>query len=387
MEQIVNTNKGTPPPHLIAWEMTRTCNLLCAHCRASSHDGPYQGELTTAEMFSVIDSICEVGSPILILSGGEPLARPDFFEIAGYAAGKGLRVALGCNGTLLTPEAARRVKEVPIPRVSVSLDFPVRELQDRFRGMTGAFDAAIKGIENARSAGLEVQINCTITRLNAPYLEQLLNMALELGAVAFHPFMLVPTGRGKNLASEELPPAEYERVLGWIYDKQIELKDRIFFKPTDAPHYWRIVLQKGKGMPPETGHPGSHPKGAPHPAGGHGMNSMTRGCLAGSGFCFISHTGRVQGCGYLDLEAGNVRQNTFEEIWEKSPLFVALRDLSLLKGKCGVCEFKKVCGGCRARALECEGDYLAPEPYCIYEPRQLRKGTPCEAPSGPLVTQ
>ncbi len=362
MEQPISTAASVSPPRLIAWELTKTCNLFCAHCRASSHSGPYPGELTTAEIFKVIDGICEVGHPILILSGGEPLARPDFFEIAGYAASKDLRVALGCNGTLLTPEVARRLKEVPIPRVSISLDFPVRELQDKFRGKAGAFDTAVKGIENARAAGLEVQINCTISKLNAPYLEQLLQMALDLGAVAFHPFMLVPTGRGKSLAEEELPPVEYERILGWIYEKQLELKDRIFFKPTDAPHYWRIILQKGKG----------HAKAAQHPTGDHGMNAMTRGCLAGTGFCFISNTGRVQGCGYLDLEAGDVKNNSFKEIWNNSPLFVALRDLSKLKGKCGVCEFKKVCGGCRARALECTGDFLAPEPYCIYEPRQAR---------------
>ncbi|MBI4329938.1 MAG: radical SAM protein [Chloroflexi bacterium] len=372
-------SSSTPPPHLIAWEITRTCNLLCAHCRASSHSGPYAGELTTAEMFSVIDGICQVGRPILILSGGEPLARPDFFDIAKRASAKGLRVALGCNGTLMTREIATRLKEVPIPRVSVSIDFPVCELQDRFRGMPGAFDAAIKGVQHLREAGVEIQINCTITKMNAPHLQQLLDLALELGAVAFHPFMLVPTGRGKNLASEELPPEEYERILGWICDRQEELKDRIFFKPTDAPHYWRIMLQKGKRVAqaslPARGGIRPVPQ-ASSPVPGHpparGMNSMTRGCLAGSGFCFISHTGRVQGCGYLDLEAGNVKEKSFKEIWEHSPLFLALRDLSLLKGKCGVCEFKKVCGGCRARAYESTGDVLDPEPYCIYEPRKVR---------------
>lgn len=372
MEQNGNSSIALPP-HLIAWEITKTCNLLCAHCRASSHNGPYEGELTTPEMFAVIDSIREIGRPILILSGGEPLARPDFFDIAKYASGKGLRVALGCNGTLMTREIALRLKEVPIPRVSISIDFPTRELQDRFRGMPGAFDAALRGVQLVRDAGVEVQINCTITRMNAPYIEQLLQMAIDLGAVAFHPFMLVPTGRGKNLASEELPPAEYERILSWIYAKQEELKDRLFFKPTDAPHYWRIMVQQGKRPPATMGqHPASAAGGSSRLPSSHGMNAMTRGCLAGSGFCFISHTGRVQGCGYLDLEAGNVREKSFKDIWNNSPLFLALRDFSLLKGKCGICEFKKICGGCRARAYESTGDYLAPEPYCIYEPRRAK---------------
>lgn len=372
MEQLKTSQAGSnvPSPNLVAWEITKSCNLFCAHCRASSHDGPYEGELSTAKMFSVIDGICEVGKPILILSGGEPLARADFFDIAKYASSKGLRVALGCNGTLMTKEIAIRLKEVPIPRVSISIDFPVAELQDKFRGMPGAFDAAIKGIEHLRNAGVDVQINSTISKMNAPYIEQLLQMALDMGAAAFHPFMLVPTGRGKNLADQELPPAEYERILSWIYDKQQELKDRIFFKPTDAPHYWRIMLQKGKGIHPPMGHPGSQPKGPPQ--AGHPMNAMTRGCLAGSGFCFISHIGRVQGCGYLDIEAGNVTKTSFKEIWNNSPLFVALRDLSNLKGKCGICEFKKMCGGCRARAYESTGDYLDPEPYCIYEPKRAK---------------
>lgn len=354
-----------PRLQLVAWEITKSCNLLCAHCRASALHGPYPDELSTGECFHLIDQILEVGKPILILSGGEPLLRHDLFQVARYAAGKGLRVVMGTNGTLLTGEIATRLKEVPVARIGVSLDFPVPELQDKFRGKAGAFEAALAGIAEARKAGIDIQINSTITRLNARYLDDLLALALKVGAVAFHPFMLVPTGRGKGLEAEELSPQEYERILNWIYDRQSELRDEMFFKPTDAPHYLRVVMQRGKKDGAERPKTGAHAS----------MSSLTRGCLAGVGFCFVSHTGKMQGCGYLDVEAGDVRKESFGKIWNDSPLFCQLRDLSCIKGKCGVCEYKRVCGGCRARAYEATGDYLAEEPYCIYEPPALRRQT------------
>jgi len=348
---------STPDIRLIAWELTRSCNLYCAHCRGASTGEQYTDELSTEECFALIDDICQTGKPILILSGGEPLMRNDFFEVAEYASGKGLRVAVGSNGTLITEEIASKMKEIPISRLGISIDFPTPELQDRFRGMPGAFNAALKGIENAINCGVDVQINSTITRMNAHLLDALLSLALDVGAVAFHPFLLVPTGRGRNLKSQELPPDEYERILNWIYDKQEEIGKRIFFKPTDAPHYMRVVLQRKKSSN-KSRRPGSQ----------DGIDSLTRGCLAGTGFCFISHVGRVQGCGFLDVEAGNIREQSFGEIWRNSTLFNRLRDFSNLKGKCGICEYKTVCGGCRARAYEVSGDYLAEEPYCVYQP-------------------
>lgn len=355
----------TPGLHLVAWEITSSCNLFCAHCRGSSAPGSYEGELTTDECYRLVDQILEVGRPIIILTGGEPLKRPDFLEIAQYAADKGLRVVMGTNGTLVTGEIASKLKNVPVSRLGISLDFPSAELQDDFRGQAGAFAAAMKGIANARRAGLEVQINSTITSLNVDYLDELLSLALEAGAVAFHPFMLVPTGRGKGLASVELSPERYEQTLHWIYDRQIELKDKIFFKPTDAPHYLRVVKQRRKqGQPAEMTAAAGH-----NPA-----NTITRGCLAGTGFCFISSQGKVKGCGYLDVEAGDIRKESFAQVWADSPLFRRLRDLSNLKGKCGVCEYKRICGGCRARAYEATGDYLEAEPYCVYQPAAMQRG-------------
>jgi len=343
---------------LIAWEITRSCNLSCAHCRAPV-DGYAEDELSTEECLSLIDEFVQVGWPVLILSGGEPLLRRDLFHIASHAAERGLRVVIGTNGTLITEETAARLKEASILRAAISLDFPTPELQDRFRGKAGAFEAAMAGITKIQQAGIEAQINSTITKLNAPYLNDLVALALKVGAVAFHPFLLVPTGRGKELKSVQLSAEEREQVLNWLYEKQMQLKDEISFKPTCAPQYQRIVNQRAKDVESECN--------LLNP-----LSSMTRGCIAGIGFCFISCQGQVQGCGYLTPGAGNIRKESFQKIWVDAPLFRQLRDLSNIKGKCGVCEYKEVCGGCRARAYESTGDYLEAEPDCLYEPK--RKG-------------
>ena len=351
-----------PKLQLVAWEVTRSCNLFCAHCRASAGNGQYQGELDTQECYDIIDQILTVEKPVLILTGGEPLIREDIFSIAEYAARKGLRVVMGSNGTLITPSIAARLKDIPLSRVSVSLDFPAAELQDRFRGQPGAYKAALAGIKNLRDAGIEVQVNCTLTKLNIAYLDDLIKLALSTGAVAFHPFFLVPTGRGRGLESVELSAVEYEQALNWIYDKQLELGSSIFFKPTDAPHYLRVMKQRqkieGQAASPQaavSGHLGT-------------LQTISRGCLAGTGFCFISHLAKVQGCGYLEVEAGDLKKQPFAQVWADSPLFAKLRDLANLKGKCGACEYKRLCGGCRARAFENSGDYLEAEPYCLHQP-------------------
>ena len=366
------TDKITPRLRLVAWEITRSCNLFCAHCRASSVQKSYEDELPTEECLHLIDGILEVAKPVLIITGGEPLLRQDLLQIARYAADRELRVVIGTNGTLITEAIAAQLKAVPISRIGVSIDFPIPELQDKFRGRTGAFEAALAGIAKARQAGIEVQINSTITKLNVSYLNELLALALDVGAVAFHPFMLVPTGRGKRLETAALSPEEYERILNWIYDRKVELGDKIFFKPTDAPHYLRVVRQRN-----EKGElPGILPIEKPESTGAHDINdSITRGCLAGISFCFISHRGEVQGCGYLNVKAGNIRDQSFSRVWADSPLFIKLRDLSNIKGKCGICEYKRICGGCRARAFEATGDYLESDPCCIYEPTALQEYT------------
>ncbi|MEK7354351.1 MAG: radical SAM protein, partial [Chloroflexota bacterium] len=351
-----------------------------SHCRASAHKGGYEGELTTDECYRVIDQILEVGRPMLILTGGEPLLRPDVLEIGKYAADKGLMVVMGTNGTLLTEETAAKLKVIPVATVGVSLDFPSAARHDDFRCMVGTFDAAMSGINNAKKAGIGIQINSTISKMNVAYLDELISLAMEIGAKSFHPFLLVPTGRGKDIEASELSPEEYEQTLNHILDKTAELRGKLAIRPICAPHFMRISRQRMK-QSGETAPQASHPAGsgetaqqASHPAaGGHPGRSFSRGCLSGTGFCFISHTGSVQGCGYLDVEAGNVRQETFGQIWNKSKLFTDLRDMGQLEGKCGVCEYQKICGGCRARAYEATGDYLEAEPYCVYEPVAQRR--------------
>ena len=269
-------------------------------------------------------------------------------------------MVMATNGTLLTEETARRLLDAGIRRVSVSIDGPDAASHDAFRRVPGAFAGSMAGIGIMKKAGLEFQINTTITRANLSRMPAIHEMVLRSGAAAHHIFLLVPTGRGKEMADQAISPSAYEETLEWFYDRSMACP--IQLKATCAPHYYRILRQKGKGAPKGDG---------PHqPVAGHPLHAMTRGCLGGSSFCFISHTGQVQPCGYLELDCGRIKERNFADIWHQSPEFLRLRDLSLYKGKCGRCEFIKVCGGCRARAYEATGDYLAEEPFCIYEPKR-----------------
>ncbi len=359
---------------MVAWEVTRSCNLACGHCRASALKGPYPGELGTERSLRLLDEIAAVAKPVIILTGGEPLMREDIFDLAAYGDAQGLRMVLATNGTLVTEEIARRMKAAGIKRVSISLDGPDAPSHDAFRGVPGAFAGALAGIEALRRADLEFQINTTITQANLAQIARIHDLAHALGAAAHHIFLLVPTGRGKELAAEAITPLAYEETLNWFYDESLDSAMQL--KATCAPHYMRIFRQRGKERRREgalpAGRPGVTATGAPgaHPGqgGGHPLHAQTRGCLGGISFCFISHTGQVQPCGYLELYCGQVAQTDFGKVWEESPIFNDLRDLSLYKGKCGRCEFLKVCGGCRARAYETTGDYLAEEPFCIYRP-------------------
>ncbi|OGP85119.1 MAG: heme b synthase [Deltaproteobacteria bacterium RBG_16_54_11] len=341
-----------PDLRLIAWEITRSCNLNCIHCRAAAERGPYQGELATEECFRFIDEVAAFSRPVLILTGGEPLLREDIFEIASYSTRKGLRAVMAVNGTLLTAEKARAAKQAGIQRVSISLDGAAAESHDRFRGVSGAFAGAMEGISYLKEAGLAFQINTTVTKRNLTEIESILQLAIQLGATAHHIFLLVPTGRGKELAGEDVLPEAYERTLVWFAEQ--EDKAPLQLKATCAPQYYRIIHQHGDAK---------DRKGQ-----GEGLHTFTRGCLGGISFCFLSHQGDVQPCGYLEIIGGNIKERPFQEIWEKAEVFQRLRDINLLKGKCGQCEYRAVCGGCRARAYALHGDYLEEEPLCPYEP-------------------
>ncbi|MDY6825526.1 MAG: heme b synthase [Thermodesulfobacteriota bacterium] len=351
-------DKASGDLRLVAWETTRNCNLSCLHCRASAKHGSFTGELDTRQSLTLLDQIAETGSPIVILTGGEPLLRPDIFEIARHGTDKGLRMVMAPNGTLITEETAQKMAASGIERISISIDGATRDRHDRFRGVDGAFDGALNGAEIARQAGIEFQINTTITRANMDEIPRIMALAEEVGAVAHHIFLLVPTGRGKDLADQAISAENYESTLNWFYDQKKTKSMQL--KATCAPQYYRIMRQRAKedniSVTFET----------------HGLDAVTRGCLGGTSFCFISHRGVVQPCGFLELNCGDVTQNTFKTIWETAPHFLALRDFSNLKGKCGACEYKRVCGGCRARAFEATDDYLAEEPLCAYQPLKLR---------------
>jgi heme b synthase len=304
-----------------------------------------------------MDEIASVSKPVIILTGGEPLLRSDIFDLARYGADKGFRMVMATNGTLMTEETVQKMKASGIQRISVSLDGPSSETHDAFRKVKGAFERSLKGIELANKGGLEFQINTTITQMNLHLIADILKLAVNLGAVAHHIFLLVPTGRGKELQDQEISPLDYEKTLNWFYEQRERVPLQL--KATCAPHYYRILRQRakkeGKKITPKE----------------YGLDAMTRGCLGGISFCFLSHVGQVQPCGYLELDCGKVREQSFKDIWENSPVFLNLRNTDGYKGKCGICEYRKVCGGCRARAYESLGDYMNEEPYCIYEPHHL----------------
>jgi radical SAM protein with 4Fe4S-binding SPASM domain len=393
---------GNGKARLIFWEVTKGCNLRCIHCRATATELSSPTDLPTRTALGIIEQIAAAANPILVLSGGEPLYRSDIFQLARYATDQGLRVALATNGTLVTRDVARMIVDAGVKRVSISLDGSDAATHDTFRGIPGAFDAAVHGLRNLKNLGMSVQINMTIARHNADQLPEVLDLARNLGADALHTFLLVPVGCGVDIAEEQMVPTEeYERMLNWFYDRSLD--SGIELKATCAPHYFRVARQRRAAehrsaeaaaraqaereaeavmsaigpsemmMPGSTGieihakdkaRVGGHPAG--HPSD---MNAMTKGCLAGTGVCFISHEGEVYPCGYLPVVAGDLRKQTFEEIWNHSPVFEELRHTENLKGKCGCCEFRNVCMGCRARAFAATGDFMAEEPFCIYEPR------------------
>ncbi len=348
------TGSDTPQLRLVAWETTRNCNLSCQHCRASARHGSFTGELDTTASLRLLDQIARAGRPIVILTGGEPLLRPDIFELAEYGTGLGLKMVMAPNGTLITEENARRMKAAGIDRISISIDGATADSHDRFRGVAGAFEGALTGASRAREAGVEFQINTTITRANMDEIPAIMALAEESGAVAHHIFLLVPTGRGKELAHQAISAADYEKTLNWFYDQR-QATD-LQLKATCAPQYYRILRQRARA------------DNIKITFQSHGLDAVTRGCLGGVGFCFISHVGVVQPCGFLELNCGDVTVEPFDRIWENSEIFQNLRNYDNLKGKCGRCEYKQVCGGCRARAYEATGDYLAEEPLCAYQP-------------------
>lgn len=385
-----------PPLRLVFWESTAGCNLECVHCRRLEVSRELsRKDLDHEQAMRFIESLPQTGKPIVVFSGGEPLMRPDIFDLAHRAKELGLPTALATNGTPVDDAVAKRIVDTGFRRVSISFDGPNPSTHDKFRGIDGAFDDSIHGFKALRKLGMSMQINTTITKHNYHLRDRMYELALELGADALHIFMLVPVGCGMELSEDvKLNEDEYETALNWIYDKSLE--EKLHLKATCAPHYFRVMRQRAKadGRPmPQGAHPhknmanpqplpsmgrpeahsGGHPGGHPGDHSGDGnMSAMTKGCLAGQAVCFVSHTGEVFPCGYLPVSSGNVKDTPFPDIWRNSRVFAELRDDSNITGKCGCCEYKKVCMGCRARAFADTGSYLATEPNCGHTPVRLQ---------------
>ena len=334
-------------PRLIVLELTRRCILNCLHCRANSHT-TQDAELKTEEWLRALEEIASFCRPIVIFSGGEALLRDDIFEIIGFAKGLGLTPVIATCGVTLTKEKIKQLKQAGIKRVSVSIDGKNAATHDSIRNEKGVFVKALTAMRMLKEENIEFQVNTTVMRDNISQLEEILQLAEVYGAKSFHPFFLVPVGRGSLLKERQLSAEEYEAVLTWLFKKTAH--ETISCRPTCAPHYFRIAHQENFNFT----------------AGG--LDAKTQGCLCGRSFCFISSTGKVYPCGFMETECGDVRMENFRKIWQDSGVFNRLRDLTQYKGKCGECEYLTVCGGCRARAYAACGDYLEEEPECIYQP-------------------
>ena len=333
-------------PHVVAWNLTRRCNLECAHCYIAA--GPHESatsELATAECLRIVDELLAVNpAPMLILSGGEPLLRDDLAEIAAYASRRGATVVVGTNGTLLSDERIAALQDAGVRGVAVSIDSLRPTYHDNFRHGKGSLGDTIAALGRLRERKLDFIVQTTVTKGNRAELERLVAWSADEGAVAFNCYFLVATGRGAGLS--DLAPAEYEAVLADLARWQKDYRGRLLVRAKCAPHFMRHVYQTDPDSPV--------------------LNYETR-CPCGTQYCRITPDGKLTPCPYLPAVAGDLRTQSFGEIWREAPLFRSLRE-GTLGGKCGRCEYRKLCGGCRARAFALEGDVLAADPSCVYEP-------------------
>src|SRR3990172_4016947 len=348
-------------PKWIAWEVTGRCNLNCIHCRASSSMFSHDTDFTTEEARKLIDDITSFCSPVLVLSGGEPLLRPDLFEIAKYGTEKGLRMCIATNGTLVTDDICEKMKESGIKIVSLSLDGSTAAVHDDFRKQPGAFDATLRAAGTFHRNGIKFIVNSSFAKRNQHDIAETYRLAKKIGAHAWYMFMIVPTGRGEEIMNELISKEDYEEILAWHYQMEKNETDMLV-RPTCAPHYYRVRLQKAK----EEGYK-IQPRTLSFSTGGG------KGCICAQTIAFIDSKGNVQPCSYFPVVAGNVKKQHFREIWYRSELFESLREFEKYKGRCGECEYLNVCGGCRARADAVLEDYLEEEPFCDYVPIRTKR--------------
>lgn len=340
-------------PWIAIWEVTRACDLACRHCRADAQPWRHPGELTTAEGSGLLQQVASLQVPVFVFTGGDCLKRPDFLELVAEATRLKLRPAVTPSATpLLTAWTIRQLRLAGAARMALSLDGASAEAHDDFRRVQGSYDRTIMAARAARQEGMELQINTTVGRHNVADLEKIAGQVKQIGAVLWSVFFLIPTGRGLRQDSRDAD--QTEAVFQRLYTLALQLGLPI--KTTEAMHYRRFLLQQ-RVQRYKDGLPALE------------LQKTPRGINDGSGFVFISHTGDVCPSGFLPLSAGNIRKQSLAELYRDSPMFQALRDRSQLKGKCGVCEFRHVCGGSRARAHALTGDWLASDPGCAYIPQ------------------
>jgi len=357
------SNEGLNPrdvPRVISWNTTFKCNLRCAHCYMDSDESTYNDELTTEEGKTLIDQLAVLSKPVLILSGGEPLMRSDIYELARYGTAKGLKMAMGTNGTLIDDKVAKKLADSGVRSVAVSLDSSKPQIHDEFRGVKGAWQKAIEGAKACQRNGIAVRFNTTVTQQNFDDIENILALAEDMNLQDVQLFFLVPTGRGKEVV--DITPEMYEQMIEDVLKKYSGHEMTV--KPTCAPQFMRIADELGVDT-----------------------SRWTRGCIAGMSYGRVYPDGEVTPCPYLPIKLGNIKDKPFKAIWADSPILKTLRDFSQLKGRCGACEYKLKCGGCRARAYglttefmdacgtlhephDLQGDFLAEEPWCTYQPEK-----------------
>ena len=349
----------TDAPRIVIWEMTRACALACRHCRAEAIPYRNPGELTTGEGFALVDQVVRCGSPVFVLTGGDPLMREDIYKIVEYATNKGLRVAVSPSATgRLRPQALQALSRAGCKRISLSIDAAGRDEHDRFRGVKGSFERTIDGARAAREAGLQVQINTTISRFNHESIWDLIPTLEALDVALWSFFFIVPVGRAQ--IEDVLSAGETEAFFEKLYAVSKHLPFPV--KTTEAPHYRRFVARKEAQAPPRE-----------RPAGKNPMPWMAFPAIGdGKGFVFVSHTGEICPSGFLPYVVGNIRRDDLLETYREDAVMRRLRSPETFSGKCGVCEFRQLCGGSRSRAYTMTGDAFASEPTCAYVPSALR---------------
>ena len=361
MNREINTIDFDERPFIAIWETTQACDLACVHCRASARPDRHPMELTTAEGKQLIDQIASIRVPVFVLTGGDPIKRPDLFELIEYARQVDVRVSLTPSATpLLTRDAIVRLQGAGLARLAVSVDGASAITHDAFRGLRGSFARTFDAVRWANEIGLPVQINTTFSRRNIGEIDTLVSLIESLKIALWSVFFLVPTGRGK--LNDLLNGDEFEQVFAKIYE--LSKSASFDIKTTEAQHYRRYLLQQ-KVAERKAGTPSQQFRNKEADA----IGRAPRGLNDGKGFVFISHTGEVFPSGFLPLTAGNIRQRPLADIYRESPLFRSLRDTSRLEGKCGACEFKEICGGSRSRAYALTGNPNAEEPCCSYIPK------------------